>query len=403
LGLVKYSSRQGDHRCFIVLAPCLDKPEKDPACEIVVVFSRFTSFVLQWPHLNELDPDRSKPAGNPLPEAQSSHGSGTMFELVFLGTSASAPSIRRGLPAAVVMHKEYRFLVDCGEGTQRQLLRSGLGFRRLDKILLTHGHLDHILGLAGIASTFSRWEMIDHMEIYGGRWALDRVEALMRVVFGRYRPPIRMVLTDLRPGTVMEDDSFLLTAFPVTHRGPGNFGFIFQEKARRPFLAEKARDLGVPAGPERAHLVRGQPITLSDGRTIHPDDVLGPSRAGTRFVFIGDAARTDNLVEAAQDADALVIEATYTTQEADVAREFGHLTARQAAELAVAANVQHLILHHISRRYTEREILDEAAPLFANTTVARDLDHYQIRRNTPPAKVERERRQPKRGKAKPTA
>ena len=129
-----------------------------------------------------------------------------MFEVVFLGTSASAPSIRRGLPAAVVMHKEYRFLVDCGEGTQRQLLRSGLGFRRLDKILLTHGHLDHILGLAGLASTFSRWEMIDHMEIYGGRWALDRVEALMRVVFGRYRPPIRLVLTDLKPGVVLEDD-----------------------------------------------------------------------------------------------------------------------------------------------------------------------------------------------------
>jgi ribonuclease Z len=123
-----------------------------------------------------------------------------VFELVFLGTSASAPSIRRGLPAAVVMHKEYRFLVDCGEGTQRQLLRSGLGFRRLDKILLTHGHLDHILGLAGLASTFSRWEMIDRMEIFGGKWALDRVEALMKVTFGRYRPPVRMVLTDLEAG-----------------------------------------------------------------------------------------------------------------------------------------------------------------------------------------------------------
>ncbi|MFC2046605.1 MBL fold metallo-hydrolase, partial [Chloroflexota bacterium] len=152
-----------------------------------------------------------------------------MFEVVFLGTSASAPSIRRGLPAAVVMHREYRFLVDCGEGTQRQLLRSGLGFRRLDRILLTHGHLDHMLGLAGLASTFSRWEMIDQMEIYGGRWALDRVEALMRVVFGRYRPPIRLVLTNLEPGVILEDDSFLLEAFPVSHRGPGNFGFAFQE------------------------------------------------------------------------------------------------------------------------------------------------------------------------------
>jgi ribonuclease Z len=321
-----------------------------------------------------------------------------MFEVVFLGTSASAPSIRRGLPAAVVMHKEYRFMVDCGEGTQRQLLRSGLGFRRLDKILLTHGHLDHILGLAGLASTFSRWEMIDRMEIYGGKWALDRVEALMKVVFGRYRPPIRLVLTDLKPGVVMDDDAFQLSAFPVTHRGPGCFGYTFQEKARRPFLVEKAEALGVPAGPERALLVRGKAVTLRDGRTVQPEDVLGPSRPGTKFVFIGDAGRIDNLIEPARDADTLVVEATYTALEADVAREFGHLIAGQAAELAVAANVQHLILHHISRRYAEQEILAEATPIFPSTTVARDLDHFQIRRGAPLLKVEPARR---RGKQKP--
>jgi ribonuclease Z len=197
-----------------------------------------------------------------------------MFEVVFLGTSASAPSIRRGLPAAVVLHKEYRFLVDCGEGTQRQLLRSGLGFRRLDKILLTHGHLDHILGLAGLASTFARWEMIDRMEIYGGKWALDRVEALMRVVFGRYRPPVRLVLNDLEPGVVLEDDSFQLSAFEVIHRGPGNFGFLFQEKPRRPFLVEKAEALGVPAGPERSPWPAG---ALSSPTTSWDRPVPAPS------------------------------------------------------------------------------------------------------------------------------
>ena len=313
-----------------------------------------------------------------------------MFEVVFLGTSASAPSIRRGLPSAVVMHKEYRFMVDCGEGTQRQLLRSGLGFRRLDRILLTHGHLDHILGLAGLASTFSRWEMIDRIEIYGGKWALDRVESLMGVVFGRYRPPIRIVLTDLKPGVLLEDGSFKLSAFPVTHRGPGNFGYIFQEKARRPFLVEKARSLGVPEGPERARLVQGKQVTLADGRIIQPDEVLGPPRPGTKFVFVGDTARTDNLLEALLVADALVIEATYTSLEADVAREFGHLTARQAAELAEAAGVQHLILNHISRRYSEREILDEARPIGGEMRATAQDDHYQIRRGAPLVKVERD-------------
>jgi ribonuclease Z len=303
-----------------------------------------------------------------------------MFEIVFLGTSASAPSIRRGLPAAVVLHQEHRFLLDCGEGTQRQILRSGLGFRRLDKILLTHGHLDHILGLAGLVSTFARWEMIDQIEILGGAWALDRVEALLKVTFGRHRPPIRLILTALRPGLVMEDDSFELIAFPVIHRGPDNFGFLFQEKARRPFDVERAEALGVPPGPERARLVRGQSVTLADGRTLDPNDVLGPPRRGTKVVFVADAAETAGLVEPAQDADALVIEATYTDMEADVAREFGHLTARQAAELAVQAGVSHLILHHISRRYAEREILDEALPIFANTLVARDMDRFQVRR-----------------------
>ena len=316
-----------------------------------------------------------------------------MFEVVFLGTSASAPSIRRGLPAAVVMHKEYRFLVDCGEGTQRQLLRSGLGFRRLNKVLLTHGHLDHILGLAGLASTFSRWEMIDQMEIYGGKRALDRVEALMKVVFGRYRPPIRLVLTDLRPGIVMEHKTFQLQAFPVTHRGPDSFGFAFEEKPRRPFLEDKAKKLGVPVGPVRARLVQGNKVTLADGRVIHPDDVLGPERPGTKFVFVGDAGRTDNLVEPVRGADLLVIEATYTSVEADVAREFGHLVARQAAELAAAAQVRHLILHHVSRRYSERDILEEAIPIFTNTAIARDFDHFQVRRDSPLVKVDQERQQ----------
>ncbi|MDY7041437.1 MAG: ribonuclease Z [Chloroflexota bacterium] len=302
-----------------------------------------------------------------------------MFEIVFLGTSASAPSIHRGLPAAMVLHREYRFLIDCGEGTQRQLLKSGLGFRRLDKILLTHGHLDHILGLGGLVSTFSRWETIDTLEIYGGRRALDRVEALIfGVVLRGARPPMRIEFFDVQPGVLMEDDFFQLRAFPVTHRGPDCLGYVFEEKARRPFLVEQAEALGVPAGPERRQLVQGQSVTLNDGRVVHPDDVLGPPLSGAKLVYVGDVGRTANLIEKARGADALVIESTYLEVEADLAREFGHITAAQAAKLARRAGVKSLYLTHISRRYSEREVLAEATPIFPHTIIPRDLDRFRV-------------------------
>jgi ribonuclease Z len=302
-----------------------------------------------------------------------------VFELVFLGTSASAPSVHRGLSAAMVLYKGHRFLIDCGEGTQRQLLKSGLGFRRLAKILLTHGHLDHILGLGGLVSTFSRWEAIDELKIWGGRWTLDRVEDLVyRVVLRGAHVPLKIEFYEIEPGVLMEDDTFTLRAFPVSHRGADCFGFTFEEKSRRPFLADRAEALGVPAGPERRWLVQGKAVTLADGRVIQPDDVLGESQQGAKLVFVGDAGRTDNLVDEVQGADTLVIEATYLHQEEGLAREFGHLTARQAAELAGRADVRQLILTHLSRRNRERDTLAEAQAIFSNSVVARDFDHFRV-------------------------
>ncbi|MEA3335536.1 MAG: ribonuclease Z [Chloroflexota bacterium] len=307
-----------------------------------------------------------------------------MFEIIFLGTSASAPTIQRGLSSAVILHREYRFMIDCGEGTQRQLLRSGLGFKRLDRILLTHGHLDHILGLGGLVSTFGRWEMIPKMDIYGGRWALQRVGDLLRVVFGAVdNLPMNVRLNPVEPGTLFEDSKFRLSAFPVSHRGPGCFGYIFQEKERRPFLADKAAALGVPPGPVRRDLVQGKPITLSDGRVIEPQDVLGPTTAGTKLVYVGDVGRTDNLLDVVEGANALVIEATYLEEEAQMARKFGHLTAARAATLAREAQVDSLILNHLSRRYSARHVLAEAKPIFDNVTVANDFDRFRIVRGEP--------------------
>lgn len=307
-----------------------------------------------------------------------------MFEIVFLGTSASAPSIHRGLSAQIVIHDEFRFLIDCGEGTQRQILKSGLGFKRLNRILITHGHLDHILGLAGLLSTFLRWETIEELEIYGGKWALDRIHDLLYgVVLRGARPPVEISLKQVKPGVIFEADSFNITAFPVWHRGPDCFGYAFQEKTRRPFLPEKAEELQIPPGPWRRDLVNGKTAVLPDGRRIEPEEVLGPARPGTRLVHVGDVGRTEDIVEPSRDADALVIEATYLEEESDMAKDFAHLTAKRSARLAVEAGVRQLILTHVSRRYRERDILAEAQAVCPNAVVARDFDHFLIKRDAP--------------------
>ncbi len=303
-----------------------------------------------------------------------------MFELLFLGTSASAPTIQRGLSSLMVLHDEYRFMVDCGEGTQRQILRSGLGFKRLSRILLTHSHLDHILGLAGLVSTLLRWETVPRLEIYGSEYTLRRVRTLLfDVVLGPEKHKLDLQLIPIQPGIFFTGKDFSISAVPVRHRGPGCLGYIFAEHSKRPFLDAKAAALGVPQGPERRELVQGRPITLENGRIIQPDEVLGPPQPGTRLVVIGDTGRTHNLVEACQEADALVIEATYLEEDAAMARRYMHLTAHQAAELAQKAQVGQLILNHISRRYPEKRILAEARSVFPNTRVARDFDRFVIR------------------------
>jgi len=305
----------------------------------------------------------------------------TLFEILFLGTSASAPSAKRGLSAQIVKHDEYRFLIDCGEGTQRQILQSGTGFKNLTRILLTHGHLDHILGLGGLMSTFLRWEAVDELDIFGGRSTLDRVHDLLYgVVLRGNPPPMPLRMNEIKPGMIFESDDFTIHAFSVTHRGPDCLGYVFEGKARRPFLPAKADELGVPFGPERRELVAGNEITLPDGKRVKPDDVLGPVQKGVKLVVVGDAGKTDDLLEVSKDADALVIESTYLDEEAEMARQFSHLTARQGAELAIKAGVKKLILTHISRRYREKDVLKEAQAIFPNTSVARDFDSFQIKR-----------------------
>ena len=303
-----------------------------------------------------------------------------MFDLLYLGTSASAPAVRRGLPSMIIMHNELRFMIDCGEGTQRQILASRIGLKKLDKILITHGHLDHILGLAGLLSTILRWETLDGMSIYGGADAVERIEKLLYdVVLCGKRTPVPLRIQKLEKGLFFECKDLTLSAFPVTHRGTESFGFSFEEKGHRPFLADKAEALHIPQGPWRKDLVNGKTIALPDGRTIYPEEVLGVYQPGVKLVVVGDTGNENELIPYAADADVLSIESTYLEEDAEMAHIYSHLTAKRAATLAKEAGVKTLILTHLSRRYRERDILNEAREIFPNTLVARDLDQYQIK------------------------
>jgi ribonuclease Z len=206
-------------------------------------------------------------------------------------------------------------------------------------------------------------------------------DLIYKIVLREAKTAVKIHFNEVKPGRLFGDKSFDLSAFPVMHRGSGNFGYLFREKAHRPFLADKAEALGVPFGPERKLLVAGQSIQLAGGRVIHPDEVLGDLIEGAALAVVGDAARADNLLEFVRGADSLVIESTYCEIEADLAKAYGHLTAAQAARLAREAGVKQLILTHVSRRYSEREIAAEARAIFPETLVARDFDHYRIQKD----------------------
>jgi ribonuclease Z len=282
----------------------------------------------------------------------------------------------------MLIHEGQRFLLDCAEGTQRQILRSGLGFKDLKRIFLTHGHLDHILGIGGLTSTFGRWEAISRIEIYGGGWALDRVRDLMKVVLRGKEVDIQIELVQVKPGELIREKNLEVRAFSVLHRGTGCFGYVFEERAKRPFLVDRAAELAVPEGPERRRLVAGESITLADGRKVEPEQVLGDTVPGTKFVYVGDTARIDEIIGPASGADALVMESTYINADVEIARRYGHITAAEGAECARAAGVGQLFLTHISRRYSGAVVEAEARSIFPNTLVVNDLDRAMVKRGS---------------------
>ncbi len=300
-----------------------------------------------------------------------------MFALTFLGTSASVPSAERNHPALLVEAAGKRILVDCGEGTQRQLLRSGAGFRRLDRILLTHGHLDHVLGIPGLFSTLGLRRSAEVMTIHAGAGTLDIVARMLAGLWGAGRAPIPVEFVPLTEGQVVDAGEFTVDCFAVRHRDTDSFGFVFQSPARRHLLSDRLAVLGVPDGPMRGELAAGRPIVIA-GRTIDPEDVLGPPRGGRKLVVIGDTETSDGLSRYVAGADLLVIEATFLDRDASTARDYGHLTATEAASFAAANSVKQLVLVHMSGRYQDDEVLAEAARIFPHTRIAADFDHIVI-------------------------
>lgn len=290
----------------------------------------------------------------------------------FLGTSASRPTVERGVASMAIVREGETLLFDCGEGTQRQMMRYGISFN-LHDIFFTHFHTDHFLGVIGLMRTLSLQGRTEPLHLYGPRGAtrfLRRNELL-----GTERLTFPIDVYDLSPGDVLQRKDYSIATFEQDHRGTPSLGYALVEAERRGrFHPDMARSLGVPEGPLWGKLHRLETITLDDGRIIDAAELVGPPRRGRRIALTGDTRPHPATVEAALGADVLVHEATFGEEESQRASETGHSTAREAALVAARAGAQRLVLTHISARYTRdyAELEREARAIFPETVVARD-------------------------------
>jgi ribonuclease Z len=292
------------------------------------------------------------------------------LSLFFAGTGGSVPGARRGLPAILLRRGGDRLLFDCGEGTQRQLVRS-VGLVDMECVFITHFHADHWLGLPGMLKSFALRERDQPLTVYGPR-GLNELMGLMRSIYGRL--PYELSVVELEPAQTVQRDGYLIAAVPVSHRAPSSFGYAIVEQPRPGHLdAQLAEQLGVKPGPDFGRLQRGESV---DG--VSPERVMGPEREGRKIVLSGDTEPCEALAIAAHEADVLVHEATFTEEEAERARLTAHSTARQAAELAREADVRLLALTHISTRYAGGQLRDEARAVFAATEAPRDFDTIEV-------------------------
>lgn len=300
------------------------------------------------------------------------------LRIIFLGTSASVPTDDRSLPSIIIQREGDILMFDCGEGTQRQMIRAGIGLNRKMIVFITHMHGDHILGLPGMIQTMSLLGRDKPLQIYGPSGIRDFMEAIIRTVRFWLSFPIMVNEVDLE-GTVYKGEDYEVQAVFAEH-SIQSLAYALIEKPRPGrFHPEKALALGVPKGPLWSMLQRGMEITLPDGRTIKPSDVLDPPRPGRKIVYSGDTRPSEKIIELARNADILIHEATLGDEFADKALEEGHSTPSEAAQVALKANVKLLILTHISARYSDPKVLlEQARKIFPNTYIPNDLERIEV-------------------------
>ncbi|MGH3139767.1 MAG: ribonuclease Z [Gaiellales bacterium] len=297
------------------------------------------------------------------------------LSVLFLGTAGAAPSAHRGAPGHLVRRGGDRILVDCGEGTQRQLLRSGVGLVDVDDVLITHCHADHVLGLPGMLKTFALRAREAPLRLYGPP-GLGELMNVLRPVIGRLT--YKVEVQQLTAGDAVERDGYRVHAFATDHRVSSVGYAIVEDERPGRFDIDAARGLGVPEGPMFGLLQHGEAVTLDSGVTIRPDTVVGEVRPGRTLVFSGDTRPCKGLFQACVGADVLVHEATFLEEEAERAAETGHTTALQAGRLGREAGVRLLALTHISTRHPAREILAEARSEFPAAVLPRDFDSIDV-------------------------
>lgn len=297
----------------------------------------------------------------------------TDLQLVFLGTAGSIPTPERSLPAVALLRRGELLLFDCGEGTQRQTIQAKVSLHRRTKVFITHMHGDHVLGLPGLLQTMALQDRERKLEIYGPPG--------IRAFMGAIRQTIQFALTfpietfEIEgAGLVCEEREYTVRAVWADHAIP-SLAYAFVEKPRPGrFHPEKALSLGIPEGPLWSKLQRGSAISLPDGRTVQPEEVLGPPRPGRKIVYTGDTRASKDVIKLAEGADLLIHEATFDDEMMERAKEDGHSTPSQAAEVAKEASVKRLILTHISARYgTPKLLLEQARKIFPQVEVAEDF------------------------------